>query len=109
MALLVRNALSVRTSGGDKVSLEASVAEQRRAPSSLPPWLIFFFIPFHRLVPVPVAAEQRILLPAPALPVSSDRGEVHSSRRGNAPSTVTFTESSLAGRQRQQQPRLLLR
>lgn len=38
--------------------------------------LFFFFIPSHCLVPVCVAAEQRIMLSAAAFSISSDRGEL---------------------------------
>lgn len=86
-ALLVPTALSVRTSNGDKVRLASrkGVAEQQQTPpqhlrACLLMWLILFFflIPFCGLVPVYVAAEQRVLLPAAAFFMSSDRGESQS-------------------------------
>lgn len=72
MALLVPNALSIRTANGDKVSLAAPQPLLAR----LPPWLISL-VPFDRLVPVHVAAEPRELLPAAAVFMPVDRGEFH--------------------------------
>lgn len=76
--------------------------------SCLLPWVIVFLIPFYCLVPVSVAAEQRILLSAAALLMPSDRGELHSSNCGNMSFMISFMKSLLAGRQRKQQPCLLL-
>lgn len=92
MALLVRNALSVRTANGDKVGLavgETSVAEQPRPGLSrlvacfATSAHFLFVIPFYGLVPVSVAAEQRVLLPAAAFLMSSGRGESGSRHHGN--------------------------
>lgn len=48
-------------------------------------WLIFpfLFIPSLRVVPVCVAAEQRIMLSAAAFSMSSDRGELLQSNIGD--------------------------
>lgn len=56
-----------------------------------------FLILFYYSVSISVAAEQRILLPAAVFLMSSDRGEFHSSHRGNTSLMVSFMNSLLAG------------